>query len=157
MKKVFLVILILIVNFKFSNAQKTPTQVVDTFPANFGKGKAYLYVITEPGYFQVNHALKKIFEKEYKGAYELVDLRALSTQTKKDNVTLYLFEMIYDNQAGYFSAGERVGPETNYSCGVKDSDGNLFRLSGFGGNYNKVITNYVKRLEAIRTANESTH
>ncbi len=153
MKKVCLLLFSLIAITKFCLANNV--NPADTFPPDFGKGKTYLYVVAMPGYFQVNKALNKILEKEYTGDYEVIDVRDFTTGSKKQNVKTYSFAMIYDNQDGYFSAGGRVGPETNYSCGVKDgASGKLYRLPYEGGNYNKVIKFYIQRLEQIRKANE---
>jgi hypothetical protein len=153
MKKIFLLAAVLFACISASHAQN----VTDTFPGDFGKGKTYLYVVTVPGYFQVNNALKKIMEKEYGGDYEVIDVREFTTVPKKANVKTYAFAMIYDNQEGYFGSEGRVGPETNYSCGVRDmATGKLYRLPYVGGNYNKVIKKYVNRLEEIRKANEGT-
>lgn len=154
MKKTFLLFAILFAGMGAS-ASQNPT---DTFPADFGKGKTYLYVVTVPGYFQVNNALEKIMEKEYTGDYEIVDVREFASLKQKPNVKYYAFAMIYDEQEGYFAAeGGRVGPVTNYSCGVKDmASGQLYRLPYVGGNYNKVIKKYINRLEEIRKMNEGT-
>lgn len=151
MKKVFLLVLVLTgsIVLKAQNA-------TDTFPSNFGKGKTFLYVVTVPGYFQVNNALKKIMEKQYTGDYEVIDVREAGTGTKKQNVNIYTFAMIYDNQEGFFGAGGRTGPVTDYSCGVRDASGKLYRLPYVGGNYKKVIEKYIKRLEEIRKANEGS-
>jgi len=153
MKKIFFLAAILFAGIGVSKAQNA----TDTFPGDFGKGKTYLYVVTIPGYFQVNNALKKIMEKEYTGDYEVVDVREFSAPAKKPNVKNYVFAMIYDNQDGYFGGEGRVGPVTNYSCGVKDmTTGTIYRLPYFGGNYNKVIRKYINRLEEIRKANEGS-
>jgi hypothetical protein len=65
--------------------------------------------------------------------------------------------MIYDNQEGYFGNEGRVGPVTDYSCGVRDmATGKLYRLPYVGGNYNKVIKKYINRLEEIRKMNEGS-
>jgi len=152
MKKAYLLLFIFAASIGSSKAQNS----TDTFPSTFGKGKTYLYVVTVPGYFQVNNALKKIMEKEYNGDYEVIDVRDFATVPKKTNVNVYSFAMIYDNQEGYFSPEGRVTPETNYSCGVRDPNGKLYRLPYVGGNYKKVIEKYIKRLEDIRKANEGS-
>lgn len=153
MKKFSLLVFILMAVAGTSNAQKS-ANVTDTFPPNFGKGKTYLYVMTVPGYFQVNKALEKIMEKHYTGDYEIMDVRDFGKTPQKANVSVYSFQMIYDNQEGYFSPPGRVTPETNYSCGVRDASGKLYRLPYVGGNYKKVIEKYIKRLEEIRKTNE---
>ena len=154
MKKTLIIVAILFAGLGAS-AERNPT---DTFPGDFGKGKTYLYVVTVPGYFQVNGALKKIMEKEYTGDYEVLDVREFAEVKQKKNVKNYVFAMIYDEQEGYFAADmHREGPVTNYSCGVKDmATGTLYRLPYVGGNYNKVIKKYINRLEEIRLMNEGS-
>ncbi len=130
---------------------------IDTFPPGFGKGKTYLYVITVPGYFQVNNALKKVMEKNYTGEYEVIDSRDFFATKPRKGVNNFVLAMIYDNQDGYFRTGERVGPVTNYSCGVKDlATGTLYSLPYVGGNYKKVMEKYIKRLEEIRISNAAS-
>lgn len=154
MKKILLVVFALVGFITASQAQEDSK---DTFPPTFGKGKTYLYVVTIPGYFQVNNALKKSLEKNYNGDYEVIDIRDFATVKPKSNINVYVFEMIYDNQPGYFKdggAGPRVGPVTNYSCGVTDySTKVLYRLPYIGGSYKKVMDKYIKRLEEIRAVN----
>jgi hypothetical protein len=88
MKKIFLLAALLFMIISTSHAQNA----TDTFPGDFGKGKTYLYVVTVPGYFQVNSALKKIMDKEYTGDYEVVDVREFASVSKKPNVkSLCLF------------------------------------------------------------------
>jgi hypothetical protein len=153
MKKLFFVFAILFAGTGTVAAQNA----TDTFPSDFGKGKTYLYVVTVPGYFQVNGALKKIMEKEYTGDYDVIDVREIGDIKQKPNVKTYIFAMIYDDQEGYFGGEGRVGPVTNYSCGVRDMATNkLYRLPYVGGNYNKVIKKYISRLEEIRLANEGS-
>jgi len=154
MKKIFILAFILFAGLGASAARNP----VDTFPPDFGKGKTYLYVVTVPGYFQVNNGLKKIMEKEYTGDYEVVDTREFASMKQKANIKYYAFAMIYDDQEGYFAGdGRREGPVTNYSCGVKDmATGKLYRLPYVGGNYNKVIKKYINRLEEIRLVNEGS-
>ncbi len=156
MKKLFLLVFILVSVTGVTKAQSD--KQTDTFPPAFGKGKTYLYVVTIPGYFQVNNALKKVMEKEYTGDYEVVDIREFTVNSKKSNVKIYTLAMIYDNQDGYFKgSGERVGPVTNYSCGVKDeASGKVYQLPYVGGNYKKVMEKYIKRLEQIRLENEAS-
>lgn len=160
MKKTPLLFFVLLVTTGFLRAQNSANQT-DTFPPSFGKGKTYLYVLTMPGYFQVNNALKKAMEKNYTGDYEVIDVRDFATaSTQKKNTSVYVFEMLYDNHGGYFKdggAGERVGPVTNYSCGVTDAaTKTLYRLPYVGGNYKKVMEKYIKRLEEIRLANQAS-
>jgi hypothetical protein len=153
MKRIYMLLLAL---FVFNTGAKA-NNLSDTFPPGFGIGKTYLYVVTVPGYFQVNNALKKIMDKEYTGDYEVIDVREFAAVKPRPNVKSYAFAMIYDNQEGYFGGEGRVGPVTNYSCGVKDmATGKLYRLPYVGGNYNKVIKKYVNRLEEIRKQNEGT-
>ena len=133
------------------------TNPTDTFPPNFGKGKTYLYVVTMPGYFQVNKALEKAFEKNYTGSYEIIDYLDFVKVKQRKGVSSYAFSMIYDKTAGFFQAGERIGPRTDYSCGVQDMTSfTEYKLPYFGGNYNKVINKYIDRLEEIRKANEAS-
>lgn len=154
MKKLILLLLIFSSICSISFAQNTAA--ADTFPLDFGKTKTYLYVITIPGYFQANNALKKAMEKNYTGEYEVIDVRDFMKGPQKQNSSNYALSMIYDNQEGYFSASGRITPETNYSCGVKDmSTDKLYRLPYVGGNYKKVMDTYIKRLEEIRKSNEA--
>ena len=142
------------------NAQKLDKEI-DAFPPDFGKGKTFLFVETIPGYFQVNKALDKTFEKYYTGSYELVDIREMNDAKKiKEDVNYYLFVTIYDKQAGFFreSDMERIKPNTNYSYGIKDlKTDKLYRLSFEGGAYKKLMETYVKKLEEIRLKNESSN
>lgn len=154
MKKLCSLIFLLTIISASSFAQ-TNDKVTDTFPPGFGKGKTYLYVITIPGYFQVNNALEKTMEKYYGGNYEVIDSRDFFSVKTKKGMKNYVFSMVYDNQDGYFKPGERVGPVTNYSCAVKDMEtGTLYSLPYVGGNYKKVMEKYIKRLEEIRKQNE---
>lgn len=156
MKKLGLLLSILTVLTGSSFAQNTDN-VTDTFPPDFGKGKTYLYVVTVPGYFQVNNALKKMMEKNYNGAYEIIDTREFITATKKKGFRNFSFAMIYEQENGYFRSGERVGPQTDYSCGVTNMEtGTLYRLPYTGGNYKKVMEKYIKRLEEIRKNNQGS-
>ena len=88
----------------------------------------------------------------------MLDVREFTSVKQKSNVKAYAFAMIYDDREGYFAGdGGRVGPVTNYSCGVKDmATGKLYRLPYVGGNYNKVIKKYINRLEEIRKVNEGS-
>jgi hypothetical protein len=155
MRKIVLLVFIL----SFSSALSFALQFnkpSDTFPPNFGKGKTYLYVVTMPGYFQVNKALEKVFEKKYTGSYEIIDYRDFYKVKQKKGVNSYAFSMIYDKTAGFFQAGERIGPNTDYSCGVQDMEtGASYKLPDFGGNYKKVMEKYVEGLESLRLSNEA--
>ncbi len=150
----FVMLVCLLNGHSFAHGLYNPT---DTFPPNFGKGKTYLYVVTMPGYFQVNKALEKAFEKNYTGSYEIIDYRDFVNVKQRKGVSSYAFSMIYDKTAGFFQAGQRVGPSTDYSCGVQDMTSfTEYKLPYFGGNYNKVINKYIDRLEEIRKANEAS-
>lgn len=150
-----IIIFLLIQGLKAQNLDKE----TDAFPPDFGKEKTHVVFLTIPGDFQLNKAVKNAFSKYYTGSFEIIEFK--SKEGRKHNVEgtkYYAFRVIYDRQSGYFSGGERVSPDTNYSFGINDiASDKLYKLSFFGGTYKKLLEAYVKKLEEIRKSNESSN
>jgi hypothetical protein len=150
-----IILLLLISGLNAQNLDKEK----DAFPPDFGKEKNHIVFVTIPGDFQINKAVKNAFTKYYTGSFEIIEFR--KNEGRKHNVEgtkYYGFKVIYDKQAGHFSGGGRVGPDTNYSFGINDlASDKLYKLSFFAGTYKKLLMAYVKKLEEIRKSNENSN
>lgn len=142
----------------FSHAQYTDEEL-DAYPPDFGVGKTHLVIVTIPGYFQVNNALKKTFEKYYTGSYEIIKIT--DTEGRKHNqpdTKYYGFNVYYDRQEGQFigSDNTRISPTVNYSFGMTDfASSKEYKLSFYAGTYNKLMKAYIQKLEQVRKSNEA--
>ncbi len=99
----------------------------------------------------VNKYLEKDIEKEYKGDYRL--LEAGEGLSPADTSKARFFVMVFDKfNSGYFSAGGRVSPETEYQMTMSDrKTGKIYYYKNTSSCYTCLFKEYFKKLEKLRT------
>jgi|CXWL01.1.fsa_nt_gi hypothetical protein len=131
-------------------------------PPDFGKDKSTLLVIKSPAGFQVNGALDNVFEKYYKGSYEIIKYKEQFEAPYRDTIKYrYRFNILIDMEGGKFTTRRpeggfnREGPSNEYSYGITDIQSPKdYNISFSMANYKKLMEAYVKKLEEERKKNE---
>ena len=133
-----------------------------SIPPGFGKDKSTLLVIKSPAGFQVNGALDNVFEKYYKGPYEIIKYKEQFELQYRDTIKYrYRFNIMINMEAGEFTTRRpeggynREGPSNDYSYGITDIQSlKDYNISFSIANYKKLMEAYVQKLEEERKKNE---
>lgn len=120
-------------------------------PPDFGKSKTHIVFQTVAGDPPMNKAIKKAFESNYTGSYEIISYKdPIGKKHNEPDTKYYWFKVITNRQSGDGS--------TEYSFGLREFDSlQVYRISFFSYTYGKILPAYIRMLDEVRKQNEANN